>query len=290
MRRPARFLQLGVPIRRGFAGLSAAVLLALVAGCATAGTGGTPEETTDVTPTDTPSTVTVTAYYPIDTRAGFVLARETREVAGTDALTAAVETLIAGPLDPDYGAVWNPATQVLGVTSAAGVITVDLSADARTANVGSAGAGLMIQALVYTVTDTAEEPAASVMMTIDGEPAGELWGAVIWDEPVTRDEPSSVRLLVQIDNLVEGATVSSPVVVSGEAAVFEAVLHWQVLDADGAEVASDVTMTAEGQAFAPYSFEVPLAPGVYTVVITEDDPSDGAGGIPMTDSRAITVE
>ncbi|HZL03010.1 MAG TPA: Gmad2 immunoglobulin-like domain-containing protein, partial [Cellulomonas sp.] len=77
--------------------------------------------------------------------------------------------------------------------------------------------------------------------------------------------------------------------VTGEAAVFEAVLHWAVLDAGGVEVSSGVTMTAEGQTFAPYAFEVELTPGAYTVVITEDDPSDGAGGTPMSDSRAVTV-
>lgn len=292
-------------IRRGLAaGLPAAVVLALLAGCAT-GTADQPEpsvsepvatdepEAPTATPTETPAgeTITITAYYPLDTRAGFRLGREAREVPADDALVGAVETMIAGPLDPDYGAVWNAATVVQGVSGVVdGVVTVDLSADARTANVGSALAGLMIQQLVYTVTDAARDPSLAVMLTIDGEPAGELWGVVTWDAPVTRDDPNSVRMFVQIDNLTEGATVSSPVTVSGEAAAFEANVPWKVLDANGAEVASGATQTSEGQTFAPYSFEVELDPGTYTVVITEDDPSDGEGGTPMSDSRRITVE
>ena len=99
-----------------------------------------------------------------------------------------------------------------------------------------------------------------------------------------------MRIFVQIDNLTEDATVSSPVTVSGEACAFEANVPWKVLDANGAEVASGATQTSEGQTFAPYSFEVELDPGTYTVVITEDDPSDGEGGTPMSDSRRITVE
>jgi hypothetical protein len=99
-----------------------------------------------------------------------------------------------------------------------------------------------------------------------------------------------VRKLVQIDRPVEGATTSSPVTVSGDAAVFEATLHWRVLDAGGAEVAGDFTMTSEGQTFAPYTFTVELVPGTYTVVIDEGDPSGSEeGGTPMTDTRTITV-
>ena len=49
-------------------------------------------------------------------------------------------------------------------------------------------------------------------------------------------------------------------------------------------------MTSEGQMFAPYSFTVELAPGTYTIVLTEDDPSDGAGGLLMSNTRTVTVE
>jgi spore germination protein GerM len=247
----------------------------------------TPSPSPTATPTSAP--VVVPAYFLIDTRTGLRLAREQRAVAGADPIRSAVEAMIAGPTDPDYTTTWNPATTVLGTSRVDGAIVVDLSAEARAANVGSAGAALMIQQLVYTATGAAGEPSTPVLLRIDGKPAGELWGVVSWDAPVTREDPISVRLLVQIDSPVQGAMTTSPLRVTGEAAVFEAVLHWAVRDAGGVEVSSGVTMTAEGQTFAPYEFEVELTPGTYTVVITEDDPSDGEGGAPMSDSRSVTV-
>ncbi|WP_225753493.1 Gmad2 immunoglobulin-like domain-containing protein [Actinotalea sp. Marseille-Q4924] len=251
----------------------------------------TPTPTTEPEPTETATAEqTVTAYYLVDTRTGLRLARETRDVAGDDPLVAAVEAMISGAEDPDYSTSWAPGTEVLSVTEEAGLFTVDLSEEARTANIGSEGAALMIQQLVWTVTDTADDDGAGVALTIEGEPAGELWGAVTWDGPVMREEAIDVRLLVQIDEPAEGATVTSPVTVTGEAAVFEANLPWSVLDDSGAEVQTGFTMTAEGQTFAPYSFDVELEPGTWTIVITEDDPSDGAAGEPMTDSRTVTVE
>jgi len=275
------------------------VLLVLLTGCAgpevepTAGptepatTAPTAEPTQDPEPTAAPSETWV--YYMVDTRAGLRLAREAADADGDDAVRLAVERMIAGPSDPDYSTPWNPSTTVLGIDIVGGALSVDLSEDARTASIGSAGAALMIQQLVYTATDAAGDESMPVMLTIEGEPAGELWGAVVWDEPVTREDQLDVRLLVQIDEPQEGATVTSPATVSGDAAVFEANLLWSVLDAAGTEVQAGFTTTAEGQVFAPYEFVLELEPGEYTVVIRESDPSDGEGGTPMSDSKSITV-
>ncbi|NMR19464.1 Gmad2 immunoglobulin-like domain-containing protein [Cellulomonas fimi] len=270
----------------------------LLGSCATTPGGDpTPSEPppTSAAPTPSPTPPATaeprptTAYFVVDTRAGLRLARDVGPGSATDPVQAAVERMIEGPADPDYTTSWNPETEVLGVTRDGTTLVVDLSAEARTASVGSEGAALMIQQLVHTASEAAEEPGAGVLLTIDGAPAGELWGAVTWDEPVTRADPLDVRLLVQIDVPVEGATTTSPVTVSGEAAVFEANLLWRVVDLAGTEIASGFATTAEGQTFAPYSFTVELPAGTYQVVITEDDPSGGAAGEPMTDSRTITV-
>ena len=275
------------------------VLLVLLTGCVRPGgeptSGPTEPATTAPTaePTQSPEPTAAPAdtwvYYLLDTRAGLRLAREAADVDGDDAVRLAVERMIAGPSDPDYSTPWNPSTTVLGIDIAGGALSVDLSEDARTASIGSAGAALMIQQLVYTATDAAGDEAMPVMLTIEGEPAGELWGAVVWDEPVTREDQLDVRLLVQIDEPQEGATVTSPATVSGDAAVFEANLLWSVLDAAGTEVQAGFTTTAEGQVFAPYEFVLELEPGEYTVVISESDPSDGEAGTPMSDSKSITV-
>ncbi|GAA4288665.1 Gmad2 immunoglobulin-like domain-containing protein [Georgenia daeguensis] len=284
--------------------VSAVAALALVTGCG-GGAGPTPDPGTTAPPTapsptaaptstpaptatsEEPAPSEVAVYYLVDTRTGFRLARELREVAG-DPLVGAVEAMIEGPTDPDYATTWNPGTEVLSVEQDQGTITVDLSEDARTANAGSEAAALMVQQLVHTVVEAAGQD-ASVQLLIDGEPAGELWGVLTWDEPVAPADPAEVRVLVQIDRPVEGAEVTSPVTVSGEANAFEANVPWRVLTPEGAAVASGFTMTTAGQEFAPFSFEVELEPGSYVVEISEDDPSGGAGGTPMTDTRSITV-
>lgn len=268
------------------AGAVALTLSGALAGCGDDGGSGTTD------PTDTPSAseeVTSGVYYTLDTRAGFRMARELRVLPGEDPGREAVETMIAGPTDPDYATTWDPGTEVLGVAVSDGTIEVDLSADARTANVGSEGAALMVQQLVYTVTEAVDE-AAEVLLLVEGEPAGELWGTLVWDEPVGRADPLDVRLLVQIDQPTEGVTTSSPLRVEGEAAVFEATLGWRVLDEAGDEVIGGVTMTAEGQTFAPFMFPVELDPGVYVVEVFEEDASGGEGGAPMTDTRTVTIE
>ena len=82
--------------------------------------------------------------------------------------------------------------------------------------------------------------------------------------PIPRADPLGVRVLVGIDDPAEGATLRSPVRVSGEAAVFEATLLWEVRR-DGAVVRSGFTSTAEGQRFAPYAFSLDLPPGDYEI-------------------------
>lgn len=248
-----------------------------------------PTPSSSPTPTSTQSNARQSAvYYLVDTRTGLRLAKERRDLSG-DPGRSAVEAMIAGPLDPDYTSTWNRATRVLSVAKAGGVIVVDLSGEARRANVGSEGAERMVQQLVYTATEALDR-SAGVLLRIDGEPAGELWGVVEWTEPVTRALPLDVRLLVQIDAPREGATVSSPVTVTGDAAVFEANLPWRILDGTGGVVKKGFAMTAEGQRFAAYTFTVDLPPGTYLIEISEDDPSDGAGGKPMTDTKNVTVE
>lgn len=280
----------------------AAVLaaVALVAGCGsqsgdggaapTPGPGGRSSATGSATasPSPTAEPRALGVYYVVDTRVGFRLAREIRDLPGKDPAAEAVRAMIAGAVDPDYGTTWNPATRVLRVTRNKEVITVDLSGAARTANAGSEAAALMVQQLVYTVTEAVDKQAA-VRLLIDGKPPGDLWGVVRWDKPVRRAAAVDVRSLVQIDSPRDGETTSSPVTVKGEAATFEANVPWRVLDTNGKVVKKGFTMTSEGQTFAPFSFDVALKPGTYTIEISEDDPSGGAAGTPMTDSKTVTV-
>ena len=291
--------------------LAASALAVLgLAGCtATTGTevpvvpsGPAPSPPADATadPTAAPPSAEATGqqralplYYVTDTPAGPRLAREFRRLpVGDDpaaAGTAAVTALLAEPdgTVPGHRNPW-PAGSALAapVTHAGGVVTVDLTA--RAAEATPADPILAVQQLVYTVTG-ALGTADPVRLLVGGAQVPRLWkDGVDTSVVVARADPLGVRVLVGIDDPAEGVAVTSPVRVTGEAAVFEATLRWEVRR-DGAVVRSGVTNTAEGQTFAPYSFSVPLPPGDYEIRVAEDDPSDGAGRPVMTDTRRITV-
>jgi len=176
---------------------------------------------------------------------------------------------------------------VTGVDVDGSVVTVALDGAARTASIGSAGAALMIQQLVYTVTEVLGHR-LTVRLLIDRKPAGELWGAVSWDRPVGRDPAGDVRQVVQIDTPSEGASVSSPVHVAGEANAFEANVPWRVLDGKGRVVKAGHTTTAEGFVFSPYAFDITLKPGTYSIEIVEDSPA-AARPLLTRDTRRVTV-
>lgn len=228
-------------------------------------------------------------YFVVDTRAGLRLARESRPVSGETAVSA-LEAMVSGPVDTDYVTSWNPATEVLDASLGDdGIITVDLSGEAREANVGSPGAAAMIQQLVWTATE-ALDPEASVRLLVDGEPAGDLWGAVSWNEPVARESDEGILAPVGIDSPNEGATVVSPVSVNGQASAVEANVPWRVLDQQGNEVESGFATADEAMTFAPFYFDVRLEPGTYVLEVSEDDPSGGEGGEPYRETRTVTVE
>ena len=168
------------------------------------------------------------------------------------------------------------------------MITVDLSREALgPAPVGTEAAEMSVQQLVFTVQG-ALQSTDPVRLLVEGEAVPELWGAVATADPVPRADQYAVRSLVQIDSPAESARVGRTVEVSGEAAVCEATVPWEVLR-DGTVVLSGFTTSAEGQRFAPYTFSVTLEPGIYVVRVTEDDPSDGEGRPPLSDDKTITV-
>lgn len=285
------------PSRRArFLGFAALAVVVPLAGCtvsAEPAPGGTASSTTaasTLSPTTAPAErVWVTAYFMVDTRVGLRLARERQSLPDGD-VTTAVAAMIAGPVDPDYFTPWNSQTEVLSVSQDAGLITVDLSEDALTASIGSEGAALMIQQLVWTATGAAGQPDAAVALLIEGAAPGDLWGAVRWDEPVVRADPLSVRFSYQLDVPAEGEVFpAGKVTISGEAAAFEAHVPWRIT-ADGVEVLSGYTMTSDSLHLAPFQFTVELKPGEYVVAIIEEQAATGGvADTPMSDTRTFTV-
>ena len=252
---------------------------------------GAATRTATPTPTATPTGQdrALPLYYVTDTPAGPRLAREFRRLPVDDSGTAAVAALFAAPSGsvPGHRSAWPDGSALASpVTRKDGVVTVDLTA--RTAAGRPADPIMAVQQLVYTVTG-ALGTTDPVRLLVAGKQVPRLWNdGVDTGRPVARADPLGVRVLVGIDEPGEGASVTSPVTISGEAAVFEATLLWEVRQGDQV-VRSGAVSTAEGQRFAPYSLSVALSPGEYEVRVAEDDPSGGAGRPVMTDTRRVTV-
>lgn len=279
--------------------------LVLVAGCAstdgvseTTGASVSPTGTagTTATPLRTPSAdsevntdpVAVLVYFPLQTPSGPRLARELVDVPG-GTITGAVEAMIAGPRDPDYLASWNPETSVLATSEDDGVITLDLSAEARRANTDATGADLLAQQLVYTATEAAGDPDSAVLLLIEGEPVVELWGELTWDQPVSRADVDAVRAAVQIDAPVQRQYVTSETTtISGEV-LGTGPVAWRIVDAVGAEVASGEAIPDTSMDPPTFSVTVELGVGRYTVEVSVPDPNDPTGAARVIDTRGFSV-
>jgi spore germination protein GerM len=295
-------------------GPSRLVALVALGALLTAGCAGTGDAEDRVTPSTAPTTVSTEAGPAVSTEAGPAVStaagaavpvwsvgatpagdRLFRQVlalrdggpdgAPPDPVGTAVAAVLEGRTgDPRLHTDWPEGVRLrTPVTEGGGVLTVDLAVPGSPPG----PAGLALQQLVYTVQSAAGS-SDPVRILVGGEPAERLLGEPV-DRPLVAAEPTAVRALVDLDEPTQGAVVGSPVVVAGEAAVFEATLLWEVRDAGGRVVRTGVASTAEGQRFAPFRFEVSLVPGSYTLVVSEDDPSGGAGRAPTTDSAQITV-
>lgn len=274
---------------------AAAVAALLVAGCAGPSAPvpvpSMAGPTAPGTPTPPPGPArALPVYYAAQTPAGLRLYREFHRVPSTDPASDAVrEMLTAPPVDPDYKSLW-PAGVTLHapVTVAGGVTTVDLAGVDGT-QVAADVAPFAVHQLVLTVQG-ALQSTDPVRLLVAGKPVAELWNAVPTANPVPRGDIYALRSLVQIDGPPHGATVGGTVEVTGEAAVFEATLQWQLLR-EGTVLRSGSASTAEGQRFAAFrfGFGTPLPAGRYTVKVLEDDPSGGAGRPVLTDDKVFTV-
>jgi hypothetical protein len=275
------------------------LLVLLVAGCTAGGEAvapPAPAQTSAPPPPSTPApslptegdAVALPVYYVVRTAAGPRLYRELHHVSSDHPPSAAVREMLARPTgsDPDYRNPWPAGAALRSPVEHDGkVITVDLTG-LDGGQPGSDLDDLAVQQLVFTVQDVLHST-DPVRILVDGERVDRLWG-VNTKEPVERGDPYELRSLVQIDSPAYGASVGRTVRVTGEAAVFEANLHWEVVRGDTV-VRSGSAATEEGQRFAPYAFEVVLDPGEYVVRVMEDDVSGGEGRPVLVDDKMIVV-
>ena len=287
---------------------TAVVLLAAACGAEHAvslgGVGNTTPTTSPRTPP--PQPVSTPPAHPVSTppphlvslvwfanSAGLVPVQ--RATVATPAVaTAAIKALLAGPTAKERAAGISTAipkeTKLLGISLHKGVATIDL-----TAEYGTGGGALSVQdrlgQVVYTLT---EFPTISrVLFHLDGAPVHVFSSeGIVLDHPVTRDDYVNLLPPITVTRPTTGTRVSSPVLVSGDANVFEANVSIEVLDANGKVVGKTFTTATcgtgcRGTFSAQVAFEVTRAQS--GTIVVHDDDAAGTGTPPHIVRIPITL-
>jgi hypothetical protein len=260
----------------------------------------TPSETASDSPTSDPSATPVEGAVPVyfagDGPGGTVLFREFRPSIGGDPVSQAASDAVSGtPLDPDYRTLWPAGTQATASFDG-DVITVDLSgANLHDLPQGMTkrDAGLALQQVIYSVQGAAQQR-AGVQLLLGGQHSDQVLGQPA-AEPLSNAPVLKTLSLMSITSPEEGQTVSGTFTASGVNNGFEATVAYEVRDGD------KVVATGSGMAdgwmedkLFPWEVDVDvskLAPGTYTFVAMNDDPSGGAEGHgPDVDTKTIVVQ
>jgi hypothetical protein len=246
------------------------------------------------TPTDTTNRA-VPVYYVGATANGHGLYREFQKrpvCRAADCLLKAstVQAIAGTPIDGDYTSPWPSGTGLNAASYDGDTLTIDLSGNIhdRPAGMSQADAELAVQQLIYSAQAGLGQGRPPVQLLIDGSHTDQVLG-VPASEPLAAANADDVLAPVQIDAPEQGATVSSPVRVTGRAAVFEANVVWEVLVGGDAVVKHGFTMATECCTLSPYSFTVDLDPGTYTLVVHDSDES-GEGRPVNQDTKEFTVQ
>lgn len=244
-----------------------------------------------------PGLTQVAVYFIGDTPHGPRLYREFqyRDVSPDEKAVTAVEAAMLRPEDPDYRAPLLTPSDVghLGVSFDGDQITIDLPGDvvrrADAEAVSADVAWLTIEQLMRTAQAALQAGRAPVQFLVDGQHHNEILG-ISTAEALSNEDDDKVLAHVWINTPAEGHALRPGQTIEGLAAAFEGTVHWEIRQ-DDAVVASDFTTAEECCRMMPWSFTLPdLAPGTYTLTVTEDDPSGGEEGAgPHSDSRTFDV-
>ena len=218
-------------------------------------------------------------YFVADTPRGFKLFSETQNQVASDGdlNLQVVSDLVSGavaPLDPQYVNLWGNGNTVNSVTLDNSVATVDLGKISL--NVGAEGEQRAIDQIVWTLTELAPEITA-VAFTVNGETVESFAGHV--DTTATFERAVSYEVLnpIQISSIKQGAELTSPVTISGQACTFEANVVWE-LSQDGKVVQKGFTTASSGcPERGEWSITIEdLAPGNYKISALEYSAEDGS--------------
>jgi hypothetical protein len=241
--------------------------LLLVAGCSQ----NTPEKLWE-------DGLPVKLYFVADTPRGLKLFSEEHSYSSFDDIYLKVlSDLVSGkvtPFDPDYANLWGGTNTVNSVTVNGSVATVDLGAISL--NVGAEAEQRAIDQIVWTLTSLAPE-IKSVSFTVNGKKVESFAGHVDTSTQFVRAIDYEVLNPIQISSLNEGAEVTSPLVISGQACTFEANVVWKLLQGDTV-VKEGFTTASSGcpeRGNWSISFDT-LQAGQYTIQTLEYSAEDGS--------------
>lgn len=217
-------------------------------------------------------------FFVSDTPRGFKLFSEIQFITGTeDPNLQILSDLVSGsvvPLDPQYVNLWGNGNTVNSVSINGSAATVDLGT--LQLNLGAEGERRAIDQLVWTLTAFIPE-VKSLSFTVDGETVESFAGHVDTTQTFERALAYEVLNPLQITSMNEGASLTSPVMISGQACTFEANVVWE-LSRDGAVVDKGFTSATIGcpdRGDWSISFE-DLEPGDYVISVLEYSAEDGS--------------
>jgi hypothetical protein len=242
-------------------------LLLLLSGCAQTATESSVEDG-----------VPVKFYFVSDTARGLKLFSETQLlIAANDLNLRVVSDLVSGkvvPIDPEYVTLWGGTNTVNSVKVNDSVATVDLGEISL--NVGAEGEQRAIDQIVWTLTEFAPE-ITSVAFTVNGEVVESFAGHVDTTSAFVRAIDYEVLNPLQISSINQGAELTSPVTISGQACTFEANVVWKLFQ-DGKVVQDGFTTATTGcpdRGDWSISFS-DLKLGEYTIQVLEYSAEDGS--------------
>jgi hypothetical protein len=168
---------------------------------------------------------------------------------------------------------------VSSVEASASRVVVELSPfppGAAVCDMSPMGAAARMQQMVWTVHQaTASE--LPVQVTVAGDPT----------EPPVDVDPQALSPII-IESPTDGATVASPVTISGTSDTFEGNVVWEVVSDDAGVAKGGHTMGGTMGERAPFEFTVDLPPGSYTARAYAEDME--TGGLFAEDRVTFTVE
>lgn len=186
-----------------------------------------------------------------------------REIPSTPRVAlATLRELLDGPSGGDADLISGVSsavpdgTLVLDVVIDDGLATVNLSREFESGG-GSFSMLSRLAQVVYTVTQfpTVDE----VAFELDGQPVTVFSGEGIGlDEPVSRGDYLDLLPTVFVDVPAAGATVTSPLRMTGMGAVFEATFQYRLEAADGTVLDEGFAMTDTGVGWGPFDVTIPF--------------------------------